>query len=358
MQSELPGILVQREIASQPRAWSELLPDLVSQAKVACSLFEDIEEVVVTGCGSGLNAALFAAPLLQAQTGISVRAVPAAECSSLPDCVLVPSRRTLAILFSRSGQTTEVLEALGDLQKRDVRTIGVTCAPDSPLARRSEARIVLAAVAEQAIVTTRSLTGMLLAAQVLAALVSRDQAYLSELELLPARCQAQMEGCQRLGGEIGGRSDLGAFAFVGSGPFFGLAREGQLKVKETTLLPADAYPVLDYRHGPQSTVNPHVLIVTLLSDRGRKKEERFLKDMKSLGGTVLALCDQASSDLRSYVDYFLEVGPGLGERARGPLYMPVIQMIAVTRAVALGLDPDRPRNLSYWIDTSGETADQ
>jgi glucosamine--fructose-6-phosphate aminotransferase (isomerizing) len=358
MQSEAPGILIQREIASQARAWSELLPTLVTQIKVVCALFEGIEEVMITGCGSGLNAALFAAPLLQAQTGISARAVPAAECSLFPDCVLVPSRKTLAILFSRSGQTTEVVEALADLQKRDVRTIGITCTPDSPLAQRSEASILLDAVAEQAIVTTRSLTGMLLAAQVLAALVSGDQAYLSQLELLPLRCAAQLEDYRRLGREIGGRSDLEAFAFVGSGPFFGLAREGQLKVKETSLRPADAYPVLDYRHGPQSTVNLHTLLVALLSDRGRAAEERFLQDMKSLGGTILALCDQASPALRACTDYVLETGPGLGERARGPLYMPIIQTIAATRALALGLDPDRPQNLSYWIDASGQTAPQ
>jgi len=42
----------------------------------------------------------------------------------------------------------------------------------------------------------------------------------------------------------------------------------------------------------------------------------------------------------------------LSELARGPLYMPAIQYLAYYRSLALGLNPDQPRNLSYWVNTS------
>lgn len=352
MSSPLPGALMQSEIASQGLAWGQLLPLLRQQAADARPLFDRVQDVLFTGCGSGLNAACFAAPLFQSQAAIGAHSAPAADCFLFPDTVLLPSRKTVAVLVSRSGQTTEVVEAMETLRQRGARTLAVTCTPDSPLASRCDAALLLTPAEERAVVTTRSFTGMLLAIQVLAAVVSGDRQYLALLSRLPSACQDQMEVSLKLGRGLADRGDLSTFTFLGNGAYYGLARECQLKIKETCLLAADAYPLLDYRHGPQSTVQSGLLLTALLSDRGREAEERFLRDMKRLGATTLALCDQASPSLRHQADYLLEVGPDLDDRTRGPLYMPAIQALAACRALALGLNPDHPRHLSYWIDTS------
>jgi glucosamine--fructose-6-phosphate aminotransferase (isomerizing) len=352
MSSTAPGALILDEITSQGEAWGALLADVRPQVDSARALFTGIEEIIFSGCGSGLNAAWFTAPLFQAQTGWSARAVPAADISFFPETVLVPSRRTLAVFFSRSGRTTEVVQALALLRARGIAVLGITCSPESPLAAAADRCLILEAVRERAVATTRSFTGMLLAAQFLAATLSDDSAFVDGLTGLPGRCQSLLPTCQLLGEELGQRADLDAFAFVGSGPFYGLAREGQLKVKETTLLPADAYPVLDYRHGPQSTITPRTLMVALMSDRARDEERRFLGDMKSLGATLLVCCGKADPDLRAVSDFTLEVGGDLDERLRGPLYLPAIQLLAARRALARGLNPDFPPHLSHWIDTS------
>ncbi|NIS81624.1 MAG: hypothetical protein GTO14_15785 [Anaerolineales bacterium] len=33
--------------------------------------------------------------------------------------------------------------------------------------------------------------------------------------------------------------------------------------------------------------------------------------------------------------------------------MPVVQYVAYYRSLARGLNPDRPRNVYYWVDNSG-----
>jgi glucosamine--fructose-6-phosphate aminotransferase (isomerizing) len=48
----------------------------------------------------------------------------------------------------------------------------------------------------------------------------------------------------------------------------------------------------------------------------------------------------------------LELNSGLGELVRGPLYMPAVQYMAYYRSLSRGLNPDEPRHLSYWVDTS------
>jgi glucosamine--fructose-6-phosphate aminotransferase (isomerizing) len=119
-----------------------------------------------------------------------------------------------------------------------------------------------------------------------------------------------------------------------------------------TLQPADAYPILDFRHGPQSTVDEHMLVTAMISDSARLQEIQFLHDMKALSGVTWALCDRADEDMRASTSYVLELNSGLSEMARGPLYMPAVQFMAYYRAQSLGFNPDEPRNLSYWINTS------
>jgi glucosamine--fructose-6-phosphate aminotransferase (isomerizing) len=352
MTATSPGALILDEIASQGETWQALLDSLGAHVESVRPLFTGIDDIVFSGCGSGLNAAWFAAPLFQAQAGFSARAVPAADLSFFPETVFVPSRRTLAVFFSRSGRTTEILQAQARLKDRGVSALAITCSPGSALASSAEGCLSLEAVDELAVATTRSFSGMLLAALFLAAAVSHDRSLLDGIQELPARCRSLMPTSQRLGEALAARCDLRSFAFVGSGALYGLAREAQLKMKETTLLPSDSYPVLDYRHGPQSTVSPQTLVTVLMSDRAKEEERRFALDMKSLGATLLVNCGAMDPDLRTLPHFSLEVGSDLDERLRGPLYMPAIQFMAARRSLAQGLDPDFPPHLSHWIDTS------
>ncbi len=347
------GEFTRHEIASQAEAWAQLIPIITEKADKIRKLFDGINEVLLAGCGSGLNAAMSGVPILQMQTRISSRQVPAAEIYLFPKSVLIPNRRTLAILLSRSGETTEVLHALDYLQDQGIGVLGITCSGESPLAARSDLALVLSPVTERAVVTTRSVTGMILTLQLVAAIVSDDEAYLSELQLLPELCEQQMATFHDLGQSIGENTELTKYAFLGSGPFFGQAHESQLKIKEMVLLPVDAYPTLDFRHGPQSNVDPQMLITVFLSDSAQVEERKFVRDMNSLGGFTWVICDRADDQLRENANFLLEINSGLSELARGVLYMPAVQYMAYYRSLSRGLNPDEPRNVSYWVDTSG-----
>jgi glucosamine--fructose-6-phosphate aminotransferase (isomerizing) len=353
MSDDKPGQFIHEEIASQPDAWAQLIPIVTEKGDKIQQLFEGIDEVIFAGCGSGLNASLSGVPILQTQTGLSCRAIPAAEIYLFPKSVLVPNRRILVILLSRSGETTEVVNALDYLHHQGISVLGITCSEGSPLALRSDLALVLSPVTERAIATTRSVTGMILTLQLIAAIISEDDAYLSELQRLPMVCEPQMGAFHDLGKRIGQNTEFTKYAFVGSGPFFGQAHESQLKIKEMVLLPVDAYPTLDFRHGPQSNVDPQMLMTVFLSDSASKEESKFIHDMKSLGGVTWAICDQADDQIRENADFVLETNSGLSELARGVLYMPAVQYMATYRSLSLGLNPDEPRNLSYWVDTSG-----
>lgn len=347
------GAYLLEEILSQGRAWSELIPAVLGRREAIRELFAGVEAAIFSGCGSALNAAFSAAPLFQALTGISACALPAGETYLFPEAYLPPGRKTAAILLSRSGRTSEVLRSLEYFRQRGIPTLGITCTAESPLARGSDLSLVLASATERAIAVTRSLTAMMLAGQLVSGIVAARQPFLEELHRLPEAFEARKEEFLALGRSIGERGELACYAFVGNGPFYGCAREGQLKVKEMTLLPADAYPMLDFRHGPQSNVDPQMLVTAFLSERAYPQEAAFVKDMLALGGELWAICEQADDCLRAGAQHVLELRSNLSELARLPLYMPAVQLMACYRALALNLNPDEPRHLSYWIETPG-----
>lgn len=351
MESQQAKNFSYQEIGSQPEAWSRIIPLVLGQAGAIRELFMGVEEVIFAGCGSGLNVSMSGASVMQAKAQISARAVPAVEVYKFSGSVL-NKRKTLAILSSRSGKTTEVTNAMHHLHDQGIPTLGITCTEGSPLAAESTLSLVLSPVTEQAVITTRSLTGMILVTQLITAVAAEDELYLDELRQLPEICSLHMQTFHDLGQVIGQRTDLSRYSFLANGPLYGVAHESQLKIKEMVLLPCDCYPALDFRHGPQSNVNEQMLVTVLFSDSAGGEEARLLKDMKALGGVTWAVCDRADQAVAKETDYLLEVGSGLGEYTRGILYMPAIYYMAYYRTLASGLNPDEPHNLAYWIDTS------
>ena len=339
------------EIRRQAGAWQGTLDLVGAKAGSLKSLFAGAHEVVFTGCGSGLNVGCQTAPTFQHFTGVRARAVPAADVAFFPDTALTQANDYVIVLISRSGETTETVLAGEMARSRGLRTLAVTCCPDSALARNADDALILAVAAEKSVTTTQSLTSMVLAGQLLTAHVAGNDNYFRQLRRLPDLGGRLVEGCRPLGKTIAEDGRIRKFAFVANAPLYGLARECQLKIKEMVLLQSDCYPLLDFRHGPKSNVDAHMLVTVLASDGMRAEETVFIKEMKGLGGIILVLCDEATETIRGLADYLVEARSGLSEYARGILYMPVIHHLAYYRSLLEGQDPDNPANLTYWVET-------
>lgn len=346
------GDAIYREIGSQPQSWRSLLPQIAATEKPLRRFLEGVEHLILGGCGSGLNAARYGAHLLQMRSRSVAQYASAIDLILFPEATASKSMSSVSILLSRSGRTTETVDAMRSLQARDIPVLGITCTGDSPLAEEADLALILDAVSEEAVTTTRSFTGMLIALQYIAALLTEDETLIGTIEGLPEACVTVLPQAETLSREMGSSTRFTKFAFLGNGLNVGLAHEAQLKIKETTLLPSDAYPMLDFRHGPQSMVSDDMLLVALVSKRGSDQEWRLVADMHELGASTFVLCDRADTDLRGFSDYLLEFNTGWDDKSLGPLYMPPIHYLAYYRSLSAGLNPDEPQNLAYWIDTS------
>jgi fructoselysine-6-P-deglycase FrlB-like protein len=287
------------EVAAQPGCWRRAAR-LAGQVdgQVAKLLPARGERVAVAGCGtSWFMAQSYAAAREQAGQGET----DAFAASEMP----LGRHYDRVVVLSRSGTTTEILQLLGDLGGT-VPTVAVTAVPGSPVAKAADEAIVLDFADEESVVQTRFAT--------------------TELALLRTSlgvdvAQAARDAERVLAAPL--PEDLLAarqFTFLGTGWTYGLASEAALKLREAAGMWTEAYPAMEYRHGPMAVTGP---------------------------GSVVWLLGTVPDGIAGAIT-------AAGGLAWGSQLDPLAELVRVQRVAAAlgrarGLDPDRPRNLARSV---------
>ncbi|MFI6508375.1 SIS domain-containing protein [Streptosporangium sp. NPDC050855] len=283
---------VLREIASQPECWRQALE---LGAADPAGLPETGERVAVIGCGTSLYMAQAYATLRERAGQGETDAFPASE--------LPPRRYDRLVAITRSGTTTEVLHALG--AAGDVPTVALTADPATPVSAAARTVIALEFADERSVVQTRFATCVL-------ALL---RAHLGQA---PDDLVAQAETALATPLPEGALTRR-RFTFLGRGWTGGLAREAALKLREAALAWSEAYPALEYRHGPISLADEESLVWFFGG------QEELLDDVARTGAlTTVTALDPLADLVRA-------------------------QRLAVELARTRGLDPDNPRNLTRSV---------
>lgn len=330
------------EIQSQPEAWDDALKR-VEQRKVSLQkiVFAPYDQVVFTGCGSTYYLSLAAAALYQQMTGRLARAVPGGELLFNPETAVaqntVSRHKTLLVAISRSGSTTETVRAVEQFKAENRGpVIAITNYGDQPLAGLADLPLVIEKGREQSVAQTRSFASMYVAATAMTMIAAGAESLRGAMNQLPAVAARLLARYEPQAREFGENLNFDRFYFLGSGARYGLACEVNLKMKEMTLTHSEPFHFLEFRHGPMSMVNEHALVVGLLSEKNFEHEMAVLREMKALGGNILALGE-------SGLDVCFE--SGIPEAGRAVLYLPILQLMAFYRALAKDLNPDQPKNL-------------
>lgn len=335
--------VTERELRSQSDQWQAVLAraaDFDLRGRVDLGGFD---EVVLFGSGSSYYLAMAAGDCLEARVGARVRVLP--SC----DLLLYEQRyihgapaRTLAIGFSRSGESSEAVLAARLLIARGHPVMAVGCEAESSLMRLAQHTILVPEGREDGFVMMRSFTCMLLAVQ-LAALWATEGAVPTALARLPT-----------LGREVLARAavvreatrGIERFVFLGSGPHAPLALEAALKLQESAGVTTEAYRTLEYRHGPRATGGPGTLAVLFDPAVGTYGPD-LVRDLRRQGLGVMVIGDELEAYLEA--DYRVALASGLADDLSAPLAMLPVHLLALETASRLGRDPDRPENLAKVV---------
>jgi len=334
------------EIKSQPSVWEQVLQAFVAGQPAVAAGWKRLNprSVLFIGCGSTYYLSQTAATLFQSLTGIPARALPSSELLFFPSQLLLDPEHTLLVAISRSGTTTETLQAVNQFRMKGGRAVwAISCYPDNDLAQMCDLALLAEAAHEKSVAQTRSFSSMLLLAKALAATAAGIE--ISPLTSLPNVLRQILESTGDLLESLGQRLDLQRLYFLGSGFQFGIANEVMLKMKEMSLTYSEAFHFMEFRHGPMSMANAEALVVGLLGRETRVHEEQVLKEMVGLGAETFGLNTGSNHCCHYQVDF----DTSIPSWAMPALYLPPLQLVAYYRAIAKGLDPDNPRNLEAVV---------
>ena len=350
--AESSGANTRAEIFSQPQCWKACFQALEENQQVerlAAKVPADAECLFI-GCGSSYYISQAAAASWQLITGTSARAIPASELLLFPDLVLNAHRACQPILISRSGNSSEVVRAAEYLERqKDIRTLAISCGQHQPLDGISSDTLYLLPADEKSVVMTRSFSSMLLGAQTLAAQVANRPEVKESLRRIPDRVQVVLDSVHAGIQAFVASHTFADYVFLGQGPLFGIASEGQLKVKEMSCSYAQVFHTLEFRHGPKAIVGPETLLTFLLSETGYEEERKVLAEMKSLGATTLVIANRADDAVRQNADFLVELQLDAPEFVRQVGYLVTCQLLGFYTGLKKGYDIDSPRNLSRAV---------
>lgn len=286
---------VRREIQRQPEGWTQALELL---AEVATALPQPGERVAVLGCGTSWFMAAAYAELREASGAGETDAFAASQ---------FPAARTYdrVLAISRSGTTTEVVRAV-ELTSAPVTAI--TGVADCPVVAGADEAIVLDFADEESVVQTVFATTTLMLLR--GSLGER-------LDDVLDQARSVLAAAEPYDAALG---TVEQFTFLGQDWVYGIAQEAALKMREAAQLWTEAYPQMEYRHGPIS-----------IAERGRA--------VWVFGTPVPGLLDDIADTGAQVVNDDLDP---VADLVRA-------QLLAVARAQAKGLDADRPRNLTRSV---------
>lgn len=282
------------EIATQPTLWRRAA-DLA--ATVAGVLPRPGEEVCIVGCGTSLYMAQAAAALRESVGGGRTDAFPASE-------VPAGRRYDALVAISRSGTTSEIAHLLR--HHTAGRSVLLTALPGGPAAKAADEVVDLSFADERSVVQTRFATTAL---TLLRAAAGHDTAASADDAARALELPLPVDP-----------ATVSQWTFVGRGWTVGLAQEAALKLREAAQAWTEAYPALEYRHGPISVSGPGTVVWSL-----GPLDAPLAAQARGVGATVV---DLSLDPLASLV---------------------VAQRAAVALAGARGLDPDTPHNLTRAV---------
>lgn len=225
----------EREIDSQPAIWRHALADL---GRAPAALGAAGERVLAIGCGtSWFVAQSFSA--LRERAGLGeTDAVCASEVTG-------GRRYDRVIAFTRSGTTTEVLDAL-NRQPAGTYRLAVVAGTGTPVDAVTDEQLVLELADERSVMQTRFPT---------TALAVSRAAFGEDVSHLPDQAEHALAAPLPADPAL-----VDHVVFLASGWAVGLAHEAALKVREAAQAWSESYPIAEFRHGPMAVPGARSLI--------------------------------------------------------------------------------------------------
>lgn len=353
-----------KEIHDQPKAVRDTFGTHISEDGKTV-IFDELNwtaddvaafnKILIVACGTAYHAGLVTKQYIENLARIPVSVEIASEYRySNP----LTDDKTLCIVISQSGETSDTLAALKEAKRHGAKSLAITNVVGSSISREADNTVYTWAGPEISVASTKAYTTQLVAGLLFAV-------YLGQLN-------GKMDPA--LGGEIlcGVKSlptliheifevdeDMKAFAkhygfksdafFLGRAIDYAVAMEGALKLKEISYIHAEAYAGGELKHGTLALIEEGVPVIALATQEDvYDKMISNIREVKAREAVVIGIGMKGDDELSKHVDHIIYV-PRANKFIAPILAVVPLQLLAYYAAITRGADVDKPRNLAKSV---------
>ncbi len=335
-----------KEIHEQPTVARELL-HLLEASEDLPRIVETLrgaDRVFLVGSGSSYHACLIGSGFWSRLAG--KLAVPALPHQFIEQYGPALRPGDVALYVSQSGETKDVLNAVNFATPRGVVPLGLVNVLGSTMTRKVTLYLPLACGWEISVPATKTYTNQVIALVALAAAVGGQP--VEELDAAPLWLERAIAKTDRPMADLARVFvSCDRLFILGYGIGHGVAREGALKCKEVTGLPCEGMFSSEFKHGPLAMVEADTPVFFTAPPSGAEMLTNHVTEVTARAGKATVLAAEHKG-LRAEASRFipLPVGSDLEYAIVGAV---PFQLLAYHLAVAKGMDPDYPRNLSKTL---------
>ena len=353
-----------KEIHDQPKAVRDTFGTHISEDGKTVH-FEELNwttddvaafnKILIVACGTAYHAGLVTKQYIENLARIPVNVEIASEYRySNP----LTDDKTLCIVISQSGETSDTLAALKEAKRHGAKSLAITNVVGSSISREADNTVYTWAGPEISVASTKAYTTQLVAGLLFAV-------YLGQLngKMDPAVGEEIICGIKNLPTLIHEifevDEDMKAFAkhygfksdafFLGRAIDYAVAMEGALKLKEISYIHAEAYAGGELKHGTLALIEEGVPVIALATQEDvYDKMISNIREVKAREAVVIGIGMKGDEELTKHVDHTIYV-PRANKFIAPILAVVPLQLLAYYAAITRGADVDKPRNLAKSV---------
>lgn len=299
--------VMEREIYEQPQILSRLLETYISKdGKILLDIPQKAQKICFVASGSSYHCGVIAAEMMKTSLGLDAEAFYSGEFFMSEKANL---DKRLFVFISQSGETADTLKVMQDIKKRTENILCISNTQDSAMWNLAKYKIYTMAGKEESIASTKALSAQLLCAILLILGIQQKQGedisrILEKLKNLPNFLLQEFNShdfIKKIAKEL---VQYDSIEILGSRIFYGLAKEGALKVKETSYINTTAYPTGEFMHGHVAILNRKSAVIVLVDEKNHGICINNIKKIKNSYSPYLVTISDKNAP-----EYFYEISP-------------------------------------------------
>ncbi|MHA1488780.1 MAG: glutamine--fructose-6-phosphate transaminase (isomerizing) [Promethearchaeota archaeon] len=320
------------------------------------------QNIYITAAGTSFYAALAGKFMITKFLGKYIQEM---ECSELKTQMTTSLQdNSVIIAISQSGETIDTIEAIRWAKsKKKVKILTITNIVGSSITRYSDLVIITQAGPEIGVAATKTYSTQVLTLALIALEIARMRKieqdeeirkYYKALNSIPQIVENFIEKNVDLIKYIVSNLEKNMnYFFLARGISIATAKEGGLKLKEVACRFIEGYSAASAKHGPISLVREGFPIIFIAPpDETYERLIGNVMEFKSRGGTIISVVVESDVKITELSNITIRIPqpPDKYHNLFSPItFIPALQLIAYYAALANGLDPDKPMNLSKTV---------